>query len=88
MPATLSFETSFFGRKFLVNYETESPLQNLLTSIIYQELPLDKLTLQYHNAALYTHVKNEILRHAKDHWSVPPKATYESAYTHFYSKFN
>ena len=76
---SLEFETEFEGRYFLVSYESESPLQNLLMSIVYENLPIDTLTLRNHNLALYRHIKLEILKDAAKYWEDKTEPIYQAA---------
>lgn len=83
-----NFEIKVNDKLFLVSYDTEGSLQNLLKSIIYDGLPLDIRTLIQYDAATYGAIRNAILKHSKEYWEAPRlRPTYESTHQSFFHHF-
>lgn len=66
---SLEFEmTDDKGRKFLIQFESESTERNLLMQVIYQGLPIDTVDLRAYDISLWRNIKKLMATTAQNHW--------------------
>ena len=65
---SLEFEIRYEGRTFLVSYESESISLNLLMSIIYDNLPIDTITLKMYDVGLFEAIMAAMKNNAQSFW--------------------
>ena len=83
---SLEFEINHEGRNFLVAYESEGPLRNLLMSIQFLGLPVDTGMLQ----PLYESICTAMKHNAASYWrEQEPKSSYGNVIGgHFFNALN
>ena len=66
---SLEFEMFFKGQYFLVSYESESMVRNLLMRVQLGEYSLDTVDLAAEHKELYREIKNAMSNNAHSYWT-------------------
>lgn len=66
---SLEFEVLHNYRWFLVGYEICGPSENLIMSIVHDDLPIDTVELKQHNSELHTCINNAMKNNSATYWA-------------------